>query len=136
MQQLLEAKTVSVSINRPWQDLYEEIWQPTCFPAWASGLSDASLEKDGDIWRAQGPDGPVTIRFTGHNQYGVMDHYVDVGNGLEVYIPLRVIANGRGSEVMLTLFRQPGMSEEKFVADIEWVRRDLTKLRTLANRDS
>lgn len=60
-----------------------------------------------------------------------MDHYVDVGGGVEVYIPLRVIANAGGAEVMLTLFRQPGMSAEKFATDAEWVERDLAALRML-----
>lgn len=36
-----------------------------------------------------------------------------------------------GAEVLLALFRQPGMSETKFQADIEWVRRDLLVLRTM-----
>lgn len=133
MQNLLEAMTVSVSIDRPWQELYDYIWEPTFFPKWASGLGGSSLEKEGDAWEAEGPDGPVRIRFTAHNDFGVMDHYVDVGSGEEVYIPLRVIANGKGAYVMLTLFRQAGMSAEKFSADAEWVERDLAALRTLVD---
>ena len=89
------------------------------------------MEQEGDIWKAEGPEGPVRIRFTSFNDFGVMDHYVDIGGDVLVYIPLRVIANASGAEVMLTLFRQPGMSEDKFAADVEWVERDLAALRTL-----
>ena len=136
MHNLLEAMTVKVSIDRPWRELYNDIWQPTFFPRWASGLSGSTLEKDGDVWRAQGPQGAVRIRFTAHNAFGIMDHYVDTGGGMEVYIPLRVIANAAGADVMLTLFRQPGMSAETFAADAQWVERDLAKLRTLMHSDA
>ena len=44
---------------------------------------------------------------------------------------MRVIANAEGAEVLLTLLRQPGMSEQQFVADAEWVRRDLNALKGL-----
>jgi hypothetical protein len=51
---------------------------------------------------------------------------------VEIYVPLRVVANGdAGSEVLLTLFRRPGMSDEKFAADAEWVLSDLRKLKAL-----
>jgi hypothetical protein len=44
---------------------------------------------------------------------------------------LRVIANAEGAEVLLTLFRHSGMSEQQFLADIEWVKRDLIALKAL-----
>ena len=65
-----------------------------------------------------------------------MDHYVDVSIGPEIYIPLRIIPNGDGAEVLLTLFRQPGMSDAKFEADAEWVERDLLSLKALVTRGS
>lgn len=131
---MLAAQTISVTIARPWREVYEAIWQPPAFARWASGLSDALLEQDGERWRAQGPNGPINIRFTAYNDFGVMDHYVDLGNGEEIYVPLRVIANGSGAEVLLTLFRQPGMSDEQYAADAAWVRRDLLALRGLFER--
>ncbi len=45
---------------------------------------------------------------------------------------LRVIENGDGAEVMLTLFRQPGMSDEDFARDAKWITRDLRALRDYA----
>jgi hypothetical protein len=128
---MLESCTLSICIGRPWKDVYEAIWRSETFPKWASGLSKSSLEKDGEMWRAEGPEGAVRIRFTGHNPFGVMDHYVDTGSGVLIYIPLRVIANADRAEVLLTLFRQPEMSDEKFLADAQWVKRDLLALKTL-----
>jgi len=124
----METQTITVTIARDWRELYDAIWRPEVFPTWASGLAQSTLEDMGDHWRARGPEGDVTIRFTEHNAFGVMDHRVYLPNGDEVYVPLRVYQNGAGAEVALTLFRQPGMSDEKFAADAQWVRRDLGAL--------
>ncbi|PNQ01992.1 polyketide cyclase [Sphingobium sp. SA916] len=126
---MLPARTYSISINRDWQALYEAIWRPEVFPKWASGLAESDLRQEGDKWLADGPEGPVTIRFTPHNDYGVMDHFVDTGDGKEIHVPLRVIQNGDGAEVMLALFRQPGMDDEMFARDAKWITRDLRALK-------
>lgn len=126
-----EAKTISVAIGRNWREVYQAVWRPEVFSRWASGLSRAGLARDGDIWKAQGPEGPITIRFTDHNAFGIMDHYVDSGTGAVIYIPLRIIANGDGALVSLTLFRLPGMSDEKFAEDAAWVQHDLAALKAL-----
>ena len=63
---------------------------------------------------AEGPTGTIRIRFTDHNPFGVMDHYVDTGDGPEVYVPLRVIANANGTETLLTLFRQQACPSSNF----------------------
>ena len=131
---MLESRTISLSINRNWEKVYDAVWRPEDFPKWASGLSKSSLTRDGEAWRAEGPEGTVRITFTDHNAFGVMDHHVDVGNGTSIYVPMRIIQNGDGAEVLLTLFRQPGMSDEKFAADAEWVGRDLFALRALVTR--
>lgn len=44
---------------------------------------------------------------------------------------MRIIANGGGSEVLLALFRQSDMDDERFSADIKWVMRDLKRLKAL-----
>ena len=124
----MQTKTLAVAVDRDWRELYDAIWRPEVFPTWASGLARSTLEHVGDHWRARGPEGEVTIRFTEHNAFGIMDHRVGLPNGDEVYVPLRVFQNGAGAEVALTLFRQPGMSDEKFAADADWVRRDLATL--------
>ncbi len=133
---MLPARTYSVSIRHEWRALYERIWRPEYFPKWASGLADSALRQDGEQWLADGPEGPILIRFTPHNEHGVMDHIVDTGDGKLVHVPLRVIQNGEGAEVMLTLFRQPDMDEERFSADARWINRDLKALKASIERKS
>lgn len=128
---MLPARSFSVSIRKDANALYELIWRPEFFSHWASGLSESALRQDGDDWLAEGPEGPINIRFTPHNRFGIMDHFVGTGDGAEVYVPLRVVANGAGSEVILTLFRQPDMDDEQFSRDIKLVNHDLKALKRL-----
>jgi hypothetical protein len=128
----MQAQTISVFIETPWQEVYEAIWRPEVFPRWATGLSAAGLHNDNGVWRAKGPGGgDVILRFTPQNAFGVMDHTVCLRSGAEIHVPMRVVANGDGAEVMLTLFRQPGVSIEAFEHDANWVRRDLAQLRDM-----
>ena len=131
---MLPARTYSVSIRHEWKALYERIWRPDFFPQWAAGLSESDLREDGDHWIADGPEGRIRIRFTPHNDHGVMDHEVDLGGGKSVQVPLRVVQNGDGAEVMLTLYRQPDMDDARFSADAKLIVRDLRALRSLIER--
>lgn len=129
---MLSSRIFSISIDRNWRDLYEAVWRPQDFTKWASGLAEGQMQQVGDAWQAQGPDGPVKISFSPHNAFGVMDHDVEVAPGIVVHVPLRIIANGDGTDVQLTLFRQPAMSDERFAADAALVERDLRALKKLA----
>jgi hypothetical protein len=42
---------------------------------------------------------------------------------------MRVLANGDGAEVVFSLFQRPGMSDEEFARDADWVARDLQILK-------
>jgi len=122
--------TVSVFIERPYPEVYEFLLAPENMSRWASGLGE-SLARAGDEWTVQSPQGPARVRFTGRNTFGVLDHTVYLPDGSQVYVPMRVVEHGDGCEVMLTLFRQPGMTDEHFAADRDWVRRDLAALKTV-----
>jgi hypothetical protein len=120
----------SVSIARDWREVYEFAANPEHLPRWASGLG-ATLEQIAGEWVAEGPAGRATVRFAERNPFGVLDQFVSLASGQEIYVPLRVIANGPGSEVIFTLFRLPGVSDEQFAADAAWIQRDLETLKRL-----
>ena len=124
------SRELSVSINRSAAEAYEFLSVPENFPKWASGLS-TSLRRAGGKWIAETPEGPVTVRFSGRNSSGVLDHWVTLKNGTSIHIPLRVVAKGGGCDLILTLIRQPDMSDEKFAADADWVKRDLLAAKRL-----
>jgi hypothetical protein len=73
----------------------------------------------------------VDRRVAERNPYGVLDHDVTLPSGETVHNPLRVLRNDRGSEVVFTLYRRPGVSDADFERDAESVRRDLETLKRL-----
>ena len=121
---------ISVSINCPAGRVYEFISNPLNLPKWASGLS-ASIKNINGEWIAESPNGKVKVKFAEKNKFGILDHSVTLPSGVEVYIPLRVLSNNAGSELIFTLYQLPGMSDQFFAKDIETVKKDLWKLKTL-----
>lgn len=125
---MVEAPTIGIAIDRYWSNLCEAFHQPGGLPRWASGLRGAGLHCHDD-WVGEGPEGPIRVRLSSRNDHGVLDHWVTPEGGAEISIPLRVLANGDGAEVILTLFRLPGMDDATFARDAEWVRKDLATLK-------
>jgi hypothetical protein len=126
----MDVRKLAVCIDRPAAEAYEFLSAPENFPKWASGLA-GSLRKAGDDWIAETPEGRVTVCFSERNSHGVLDHSVTLPRGTTVYVPLRVVPRGSGCELVLTLFRQPDMTDEKFAADAQWVMRDLDAARRI-----
>jgi hypothetical protein len=129
----VEARHVSVSIARNAQQAYALLAMPETFLKWASGLA-ASMRKVGEEWIAQTPEGQAKVRFSEPNAYGVLDHWVEFPSGNTVHIPLRLLPNGDGCELVLTVFRRPGRSDADFAADAEWVMRDLKAAKALLEK--
>lgn len=134
-----ETRVLSITVRRPIEAVRAYLADPLNFAQWASGLAgglapigdDAAEGTDTTLWAAQSPQGEVTVRFSGTNDFGVADHWVFLPDGTTVYVPLRAVANGEGSEVSLTLYRLPSMDDAKFREDGEWVMRDLRNLKTV-----
>jgi uncharacterized protein YndB with AHSA1/START domain len=124
------AHNLNVTIERPLAEVYDFLSKPENFPQWASGLA-TSIAPEGDHWVTETPDGRVLIGFSKPNDMGVLDHRVTMPSGVEVYVPMRVVANGEGSEVIFTLFQTPGMSEAVLERDIGLVDGDLATLKEL-----
>jgi len=129
----MSAKIVHISIDRNWKEVYGYASRPENMPFWASGLA-SGLTQDGDDWIAEGTLGTVRVHFSPRNDFGVIDHRVTLESGLQVHNSLRVVPNGDGCEVMFTLLRLPGMTEDQFAADAAHIMRDLKTLKELMER--
>ncbi|HEX2885101.1 SRPBCC family protein [Vineibacter terrae] len=127
------SRTISVSIDRDYREVYDFASMPENFPRWAAGLG-RRFEKSGEEWTAEDPQGRlIRIRFSPPNEFNVLDHTVFGADG-ETRNAMRVVPNGTGAEVMFTLLRTPRMTEEAFAADAAAVERDLKALKTLLER--
>ncbi len=123
-------RVLTIGIDRDATTVYAFASQPENLPRWAAGLG-RGITRAGDLWMVDTPAGAVELRFAPPNGYGVLDHVVTLPDGTEVDVPVRVVANGAGAEVMFTLFRQPAMSEADFERDAGLVAADLAALKRL-----
>lgn len=127
---VLRSKTVTVSIDRAPTDVYDFVSNPENFAQWVTSFV-RSVRRSGADWVLETRDGPLGLRFVERNPFGVLDHYVAVAPGVEVHVPMRVVPNGDGSDVLLSLVETPGMSEAKFTEDAAMIERDLLTLKAV-----
>jgi hypothetical protein len=133
MATVLESRALNITIACPPRKVYEFVSNPENLPRWAAGLGK-SVWKSDTGWVVETPQGPVKIRFAEKNDFGVLDHYVTTAQGVEIYVPMRVVLNGSGSEVIFTLFKTPGMSDQQFADDAGMVQQDLKTLKSILER--
>lgn len=113
-----ESRHVGVWINVTVPVAYDFIADPRNLPAWAAGVDPAQM----------------TVEFSPRNVFGVLDHVVRTPNGQAFYNPFRVIPAGGGQgrcEVVFTVRRRPGVTDDEFRADVAAVTADLQTLRRL-----
>lgn len=121
---------LSVHVDRDAEQVYRFAVDPAHLPQWAAGLG-GSVEQRDDRWFAESPMGEVEVRFAPENPYGVLDHDVTLPDGTTVTNPMRVLPEGAGCEVVFTLRRGEGVTDEAFDADAAAVRTDLAALKRL-----
>ena len=123
-----ESRHLSVYIDRPMADVYAFASDPANLPRWAAGLGSSVVREQQD-WFVETPQGRVRVTFAPQNEYGVLDHEVVTPSGDRVYVPLRAIADEDGCEVVFTVRRSAGMTDEEFERDIALVTADLALLK-------
>ena len=129
----VEARTITVRIDRPFATVFEFLTDPTNWNQWAFGLGK-NIRQSKDGWIADSGGGTARVRFTPRNKFGVVDHTVIRPSGQRVYVPMRLIANGSGCELLFTLFREPKTSDTQFDSDAGYVQRDLNRLKSLMEK--
>jgi hypothetical protein len=109
-----ESIHVSEYIDRSPEEVYAFASDPANLPAWAAGLS---------------PGDRVT--FAPRNEFGVLDHVVTTASGHTVGVPMRVLPDGGGAEIVFTVRRLPGMTDADLDRDVGLVAADLGTLKRL-----
>jgi hypothetical protein len=130
---MTESRHVSSHIDRPAAEVYAYASDPRNLPVWAPGLLKSVELVDGQ-WVADSDMGRILLDWAPDNPYGVMDHHVTVPSGQTFYNPMRVTADGDGSEVVFSVRRQPEMTDEEFDRDCAAVQADLDALRDILER--
>ena len=121
--EIFRSITLSIAINCPHKKVYKFVSDINNLPKWAMTFCYSIKKSKGD-WTIETPQGPLKIRITPKNEFGILDHFI-VDRGVVIFVPMRVVQNGKGSEVTFTLFQRPEMSNEQYAQDIAFVRADL-----------
>jgi hypothetical protein len=129
----VESRAITVRIDWPFDKVYEFLVDPANWNQWAFGLG-RNIRRSQDGWIADSDGGVAKVQFTPRNSFGVVDHTVIRSSGQRAYVPMRLIANGNGCELLFTLFREPSMSDAQFASDAGFVQRDLNGLKRLLEK--
>ena len=84
----MTSRTMSVSIKRDPKTVYEFVFNLENLPKWANAAFQSIREQDGE-WIV----GTPRISKVLHKEM-VLDHYVILQSGMEVFVQLRVIPQG------------------------------------------
>jgi uncharacterized protein YndB with AHSA1/START domain len=117
-------------IDRPAADVYAYVADPRHLPEWAPGLGEGVEQVDGE-WFVRTGGGPVKVAFHPANDDGILDHVVTFPSGESFLNPLRVVPYGEGSEIVFSVRRAPGTSDEDFARDTGLVAADLARLKAI-----
>lgn len=122
-----DAVTLSATLSTPPDEVYAYVIDPRNLPTWASGLAKSVEQRDG-TWFVDSGDGEWTVEFAEHNGFRVADHLVTLPDGTKQLNPMRVVANGLGSEVLFTVFRGEVDTEDEWIALQATIQADLDAL--------
>lgn len=126
------AHTITIAIEYPYSATYRFLADPRNYGEWAAVDRDTYRPLENGDWVAQTSFGGLRhFRFTPRNTFGVLDHAVFVPGEPLLWTPMRVVANGEGTDLIFTFYQRPGMSEAEFASAIEWVTTDFLTLKTL-----
>jgi hypothetical protein len=125
------SRTITTSIRYPHRQVYEFLVEPLNLPTWASNIGPTIEHMSGTDWSTDGENGRLILRYQPRNEYGILD-YAAFREGEEPFmIPMRIVANGDGAEVIYTLYQRPGVTDAAFESEAAWVEADLLTLKTL-----
>lgn len=126
----MRSEHVSRVIAASPEVVYAFAAQPDNLALWAGGLAKSEVRRRGECLVVDSPMGEVTVAFTPQNEFGVLDHQVQLPSGEVVNNPLRVLPHPDGAEVVFTV-RQLGLTDAEFERDAATVAEDLETLKPL-----
>jgi hypothetical protein len=128
---MFKSKTISIPIYRPYDEVYDFLAEPTNFPSWASNLGSDFDQIGENEWATTTRNGRVILRFSPRNTFGILDHQVFLEGKTPLTTPMRLIENDEGCEIIYTQLQRPGMTEDAFASEVEWVTADFEALRSM-----
>jgi uncharacterized protein YndB with AHSA1/START domain len=127
---MLPARVVSLAIQRGIEEVYEFLVQPENFARWAF-VGDTKMRHLADNeWSAETSVGPRTLDFARRNDFFVLTHTSRPPGEAPHTVPMRLIANGDGAQLIYVFTQYPGLGDAEWQSMMEWVTADLGALKS------
>jgi uncharacterized protein YndB with AHSA1/START domain len=126
----VRANTQTVSIEAPWQRVYDFLSNPEHLPRWAIGFAK-SVRADSDGWLVDTGQAEIPVRIIADPDHGTVDFHMEPAPGATSVAFSRVMPNGEGAEYAFTQFQAPGMTDEMFVGTVKALTHELVTLKAL-----
>jgi hypothetical protein len=128
---IVRSITKTISINCNPSDAFNFLADPANWPKWAIvNVMSVSRTSDPDWWEMTTPHGPGRLRIRAKAGYGILDQdFIDPQESWVV--PARVVANGGGTEFMITFFKPLSFTDELFDEQIKLVDIELEELKKI-----
>ncbi len=142
---MITSRVIRQPVSRTVREVMEVAGQLERLPEWANGFAsgvervivrapDGESGADGERWVVDAPFGRVEVEFMIDLERGILDHDVTMPDGSVVHTRLRVEPRALGSEIVFTLVRQPGMTDDQWRDDARAVSADLQRLAALCEK--
>lgn len=126
-------RTVAVTIDAPIEQVARDLADPATHPEWGTEFfaGPALPGADGEV-HVNVPlmGGPARLRVESDVERGIVDLYLAPGDApYGPALPIRLVRNGDGVDVLFTLTRFPGQGDGAWEAGVASMKRELDGLR-------
>jgi uncharacterized protein YndB with AHSA1/START domain len=122
------SETRSIAVDAPPHQVHRYIADPANLPRWAPAFATA-ITPSGEHWVATSSRGDAEIVVASNREVGTVDILSADDRTRGAFA--RVIPNGPVSEVLFTLFFEPGTSDDAVAAQMTVVEDELATIRQL-----
>ena len=127
---LAQSHVIHLAIDSPFERVVDFLSGARNFLKWAAVRGQMTRLSELE-WMVQTEFGERIVRFSPRNEFGVFDHAVYKPGDRPVTMPLQIIPNENGCDLVFLFPRRPGVTDEQFASSVEWVTSDFLALRAL-----
>jgi uncharacterized membrane protein len=131
--ELQRSETRSIAIDAPPEEVHRFIADATNLPRWAPAFA-AAIRPNRNHWVVSTPGGEAEIVVASNPESGTLDILSAADRTRGAFA--RVISNGPGSEVLFTLFFEPGTPEQAVVAQMTVVDDELANIKQMTQQSA
>ncbi len=129
----LKTQCLKVTINAPFSVVANDLAQPETHPEWGTEFFDGPLKNNDDgsySGQSKFMGGAFRYKVESNKDYGIFDLYLaPEGQGLGHALPVRLVKNYEGVDVIWVMAQMPDMPDQAFEQSCESLRRELKNLK-------